>query len=195
MNARDQYATRSPVFLRGNSEATIEMLLSGLDPNIWRTAGEVGLIIDRSPKTVLLGLRTIIINGGPVEAQVEPVHNGGGTRMLFRRLPVGGIAPLFEKRPGWDDRPIREVMDGYVPTERPILPEDEPIQLPPFSPGGGSFGGGGASGDFDDHADHGGTPHDDNEADIASRSESCSNDSSYSSDSSSSDSGSSCSTD
>jgi hypothetical protein len=176
--------------------ATVDMIMSGLDSDEWRTAEEIAAIIHRDAQTTRARLRALRAAGKAVECQVFQLDNGGDG-LKWRKLPPGSVAPIYERRPGWDDRAVTEALTGYTPTERPIRPDEEPISLPPFSGSGGEFGGAGASGSWDSPKDSpsesSGSCRSDNSGSSYSSSDSSS---SYSdSSSSSSDSGSSCSTD
>jgi len=85
-------------------------VLAVMDDVEWMQSGVIGSRCTISYHTTRCALR-MLERDGKVERSL-PV--GPTSMRLWRRVPAGYAAPLYEPQPGIDARPLAECLDGYT---------------------------------------------------------------------------------
>ena len=99
---------RSPSLL-DETKAAIEAAMSEHE---WRDVETIARTLGRARGGTEKTLRRMM-DAGRVERTTVPVK-GGGRRFLWRKMPAGYEAPLYETPPGFDIRALASCFGGYT---------------------------------------------------------------------------------
>lgn len=92
--------------------ATREEINRIMSTEVFLTSDEIAKRANKSVRGMEQKLRRLL-DKGCIERQKDPVPSGG-FRFLWRLLPAGYVAPLYDAQPGIDARALDECLGGHT---------------------------------------------------------------------------------
>lgn len=88
-------------------------VLSCMHDELFRSVNDIAKLRGRTPRGTLMVLERLL-ELRRVEKATEKTPGWGGRRSLWRRVPEGYEAPLYEPTPGLDARALDKAMGGHT---------------------------------------------------------------------------------